>query len=101
MCIISICFSGNCLLQTFGLLFADNEGALNSTWHLTVDKEVLVNILGDFFIMVVENFFLLSTFFRETRFFRVVVIKFTFSNRLHFSRTTVEIYVRVAAGLVL
>jgi len=100
MSIISICYSGKTLLQAFSFLFANNESALNPTWYLSFHKEVLIDILGDFFIMVVNNIIFLFTFIRETRFFGIIVIEFTFSDGLYFSGTTVEIYVRVAARLV-
>jgi hypothetical protein len=49
--------------------------------------------------MVVNNFFVLPAFFRETRTFGIVVIEFPFSYGLDFSGTTIKIDIRVTAGL--
>lgn len=99
MCIISISFSGNRLLQALSFLFSNNKCVLYAAGSLSVDKEVLIDIFGDFFIMVVDGFLVLRAFLRETRTFGVVEVEFAFSDGLHFSGTAVEIYVRVAAWL--
>ncbi len=99
MVVVSVSFPWNRLLEALCLLFADNECALDATGYLSLYEEVLIDIFGDSFIMVVDNILLLLALFRETGSFGVVVVEFAFSNGLHFSRTSVEVYVGVAARL--
>ena len=99
MTIISISFPWNFLLQTLSLFFTYNNGPFESTWHFPFDKEILVYVFSDPFVMGVDHILRFDDVLREAGTVRVVEIHFALAQRLSQTRTTVEIYVGVGTRL--